>query len=71
MAKTINTVVLEGYCAKDAVTVKDGEAKKCEFTLGINHSRGKASFVTVDAWNKLADIVGRMAYKGNHMLIRK
>ena len=70
MAKTLNTVILEGYCAKDAVTVMVGEANKCEFTLGINHGKDKASFVTVDAWNEMADIVGRVAFKGNHLLIR-
>lgn len=70
MAKTLNTVILEGYCAKDAVTVMVGEAKKCEFTLGVNHGKDKASFITVDAWNDLADIAGRIAYKGNHLIVR-
>ena len=69
MAKTLNSVILEGYYAKDASVTMAGDAKKCEFVLAVNHGNDKVSYVTVAAWGNLVEVASRMAYKGNHVIV--
>jgi single-strand DNA-binding protein len=65
-----NFIIIGGRLAKDPeLRYTNTGLAICKFTLALNHSKDKVSFIDCTAWNDMAKMISQKKKKGDYLKI--